>query len=126
MRLVDTSAWIEWLVDGPLAPELACQLPAQPEWVVPTMVQHELRKWLLRERNEELADEVIAFTELCAVVRLDTRLAIEAAEIAGRLRLSTADAIIYATAVATDAELVTCDGHFADIPGVVLIPKRGR
>jgi predicted nucleic acid-binding protein len=126
VRLVDTSAWIEWFVDGPLASELAHQLPAQPEWIVPTMVQHELRKWLLRERSEEMADEVIAFTELCVVVPLDTRLAIEAAEVAGRLKLAPADAIIYATAVAAGAELVTCDRHFAGLPGVILIPKAGR
>jgi predicted nucleic acid-binding protein len=126
MRLVDTSAWIEWIVDSPLAPELARHLPAQPDWVVPTIVQHELTKWLRREMGEEEADKVIAFTELCIVVPLDTKLAVEAAEIAGRLRLSTADAIICATAVATGAALVTCDGHFADLPGAILIPNRGR
>jgi predicted nucleic acid-binding protein len=28
------------------------------------------------------------------------------------------DALIYATALATDATLVTCDAHFAGLPGV--------
>jgi hypothetical protein len=66
------------VVDGLLAEEIGGLIPAQEDILVPTMVQHELRKWFLRERSEEIADEIIAFTELCAVVPLDTRLALEA------------------------------------------------
>ena len=39
------------------------------------------------------------------------------------LALATADAIVYATAVKHGAELLTCDAHFKDLPGVVLLPK---
>ncbi|HET9067182.1 MAG TPA: type II toxin-antitoxin system VapC family toxin [Amaricoccus sp.] len=123
MRLVDTSAWIEWFIDSPLAGELAGEIPEQQECVVPTIVQHELRKWFLRERGEDSADQVIAFTELCVVVPLDTRLALEAADIAREHRLATADAIVYASALAAGAELVTCDAHFTGLPGVMLFPK---
>lgn len=123
MRLVDTSAWIEWFIDSPIAAQIEPRVPAPAECVVPTMVQHELRKWFLRERGEETADEVIASTELCVVVPLDTHLAIEAADVARRHRLATADAIVYATAVATGAELVTCDRHFDGLPGVIMIAK---
>ena len=126
MRLVDTSAWIEWFIDSPLARDLSHQIPGQSECVVPTIVQHELCKWFLRERGEDIADEVLAFTELCVVVPLHTRLAVEAAELARQHRLATADAIVYATALATRAELVTCDAHFAGFPGVILIPKPAR
>jgi predicted nucleic acid-binding protein len=123
MRLVDTSAWIEWFIDSPLAGEIAGKIPAQQECLVPTIVQHELRKWFLRERGEDVADQVIAFTELCVVVPLDTRLALEAADVAREHGLATADAVIYASARAAAAELVTCDGHFTGLPGVILFPK---
>jgi predicted nucleic acid-binding protein len=126
MRLVDTSAWIEWFIDSPLAGELSGQIPGPEEILVPTIVQHEVRKWFLRERGEDTADEVIAFTELCGIIPLDTRLALEAAEVARQHRLATADAIIYATALAAGAELLTCDSHFTDLPGVVLLPKAVR
>jgi hypothetical protein len=43
MRLVDTSAWIEWLTGSPLAVDLAAELPAHAQWLVPTMVQLEWR-----------------------------------------------------------------------------------
>ncbi|WP_248446275.1 type II toxin-antitoxin system VapC family toxin [Sinorhizobium meliloti] len=123
MRLIDSSAWIEWFIDGPLAERLAEEIPEQSECLVPTMVQHELRKWFLRERDEDTADEIIAFTELCTVIPLDTRLALLAAEIARQHRLATADAIIYASASLHGAELVTHDAHFKNLPGVILLPK---
>lgn len=123
MRLIDSSAWIEWFIDSPLADALAGEIPDRSECLVPTMVQHELRKWFLRERDEDTADEVIAFTELCVVVPLDTRLALMAAEIARQHKLATADAIIYATAFLHGATLVTCDAHFRGLSDVILLAK---
>lgn len=123
MRLVDTSAWIEWFVDSPLANRLAGEMPAANECLVPTIVQHELRKWFLRERGEEMADRVIAYTELCAVAPRDTSLALAAADAAREHQLATADAIIYTTALARGADLLTCDAHFSDLPGVILFSK---
>ena len=72
MILVDTSAWIEWLIGSATADEVAKHLPEQRDWLVLTMVQLELAKWLLREVGEDRADQVIAFTQVCQVVPLDT------------------------------------------------------
>jgi uncharacterized protein len=123
MLLVDTSAWIEWLSDTPLGRVLAPELPAREDWLVPTMVQLELAKWLTREVGEDKADRVIAFTETCVVADLDTPIALAAAEACARHRLATADAIVYATARAHGAELLTCDRHFEGLDGVRLMPK---
>jgi predicted nucleic acid-binding protein len=123
MRLVDTSAWIEWLVASPIAPALAGELPDRGQWLVPTMVQHELAKWLTREVGEAEADRVIAFTETCVVADLDTAVALSAAAVCARHRLPTADAIVYATALARGADLLTCDKHFEGLPGVRYFPK---
>src|SRR5919112_6352603 len=100
MRLVDTSAWIEWLIDSDPGKTVEAELPPRDEWLVPTIVQLELAKWLTREVGEDKADQAIAFTETCLVVALDTTLALSAAEVSGHHKLATADAIIYATAVA--------------------------
>jgi uncharacterized protein len=126
MRLVDTSAWIEWLTASPLGIGLAAELPDRAEWLVPTLVQLELAKWLTREANEDKADQVIAFTETCVIADLDTQTALAAAEVCARHRLSTADGIIYATARSHGAELLTCDRHFDGLPGVRFIPKTIR
>ena len=123
MRVVDTSVWIEWLTDSPLGRKLAKEIPDRAECVVPTIVQLELAKWLLRESGEDQADRVIAYTQKCVVVPLDTRIALLAAELHRQHRLATADAIVYATAQAHGADLLTCDAHFAKLPEVVFFKK---
>lgn len=123
MILVDTSAWIEWLIASPTGDKLADQLPEQGDWLVPTMVQLELAKWLTREIGEDKADQVIAFTQICQVVSLDTETALAAAEACRAHKLATADAIIFATAQAHGAQLLTCDAHFEGLPGVSLVEK---
>ncbi|MEI4233763.1 type II toxin-antitoxin system VapC family toxin [Roseovarius sp. D22-M7] len=123
MVLVDTSAWIEWLVASPTGDKLAPHLPEQADWLVPTMVQLELAKWLTREVGEDKADQVIAFTQVCTVIPLDTEIALAAAEVCSAHKLATADAIIFATARAQGAALLTCDAHFDGLPGVTLIEK---
>ena len=125
MRVIDTSAWIEWLTGSPLKAQLAREIPERDQCVVPTIVQLELAKWLNREVGEDEADRMIAYTQKCIVVPLDTKIALAAAELHRQHRLATADAIVYATALAQKAELVTCDAHFDGLPGVTLIRKSG-
>jgi predicted nucleic acid-binding protein len=78
---------------------------------------------ITRVQNAEHADNVLAFSLTCQVVVLDTRLATSAANIAAQHGLSVADAVIYATAQGTGAELLTCDAHFETLDGVLYIPK---
>ena len=123
MRVVDTSAWIEWLIASPTGAVVAGELPKRQEWVVPTIVQLELTKWLTREVGETKADQVIAFTETCVIADLDTTIALFAADIGARHKLATADAIVYATAQIYGADLLTCDSHFEGLSGVEFLPK---
>ena len=123
MRLIDTSAWVEWLVGSPAGKRVAAELPVRNEWLVPTIVQLELAKWLTREASEDKADSVIAFTQTCVIADLTSAIALSAAELCARHRLATADSIIYATALAHGAELVTCDRHFEKLPGVKYLAK---
>ena len=123
MRVVDTSVWIEWLIGGPLKKTLAKEFPDKTQCVVPTIVQLELAKWLTRQVGEDQADQVIAFTQKCVVAPLDTRIALTAADLHRQYRLATADAVVYATALEYDADLLTCDAHFEKLPGVLFVRK---
>jgi predicted nucleic acid-binding protein len=125
MRLVDTSAWIEWLIASPAGKSVEVAMPERADWLVPTIVQLELATWLAREVGEDKADEVVAFTQMCFVVPLDTKIALAAAEICGKHKLATADAIVYATALEYEADVLTCDANFGGLPGVMFIPKTG-
>jgi predicted nucleic acid-binding protein len=125
MRLVDTSAWVEWLIGSSTGERVEPALPDQQTWLVPTIVQLELAKWLTREAGEDRADQVIAFSQLCVIAPLDTEIALSAADMCSRVRLATADAIVYATALKYDADLLTCDAHFDGLQRVIYLPKTG-
>ena len=125
LRVVDTSAWIEWLTGSELGHKLGKQFPDKSRCIVPTIVQLELTKWLVREVGEDQADQVVAYTQKCVVVPLDTAIALLAAELHRVHKLATADAIVYATARHQNAELLTCDAHFEGLPGVAFFPKKG-
>src|ERR1700760_1465054 len=123
MRVVDTSAWIECLKGSQTGERLGNELPPLSAWLVPTIVQLELAKWARRESPAEKAEQLIAFTTSCVVVDLTTEIALSAVEICARHKLATADAIVYATAQAYEADLLTCDRHFENLPGVCYLPK---
>ncbi|MFT4241706.1 MAG: type II toxin-antitoxin system VapC family toxin [Acidovorax sp.] len=123
LRVIDTSAWIEWLTGSALGKQLGQEFPEKSRCIVPTIVQLELSKWLVRELGEEKADQVIAYTHKCIVLPLDTAIALRAADLHREYKLATADAIVYATARHQGAELLTCDAHFRDLPSVALFAK---
>ena len=123
LRVVDTSAWIEWLADSSIGRKAGEQFPDKAHCIVPTIVQLELSNWLVRELGEDEADQVIAYTQKCVVVPLDTTIALLAADLHRARKLATADAIVYATAWHVGADLLTCDAHFEGLPKVTLIPK---
>jgi predicted nucleic acid-binding protein len=125
MRVVDSSAWIEWLGRGRLVGRLRPMMPGWGSRVVPTVVQLEVAKWLKREVSERSADAFIGHSQMCIVAPLTTDIAVRAAELCITHKLATADAIIYATALHMDADLLTCDAHFKDLPGVVYLDKEG-
>jgi predicted nucleic acid-binding protein len=123
MRVIDTSAWIEYLVGSYIGRNIAPQMPSREDTLVPTIVQMELYKWLMRERSPQIAELTVAETNQSVVVPLNTLLAVRAAEISRQYRLSTPDAIIYATAQAHDADILTCDAHFEGLAGVLYLSR---
>ncbi|MGH8498920.1 MAG: type II toxin-antitoxin system VapC family toxin [Methylococcales bacterium] len=123
MQLVDTSAWIETLTGSTLGKSLKKEFKSPESCLVPTLVQYELYKWLLREKTEEDAERVIAYTMMCEVVPLTSEIALRAAEISREHGLHATDAIIYATAQSANVAIVTCDAHFEGLPQVRFFRK---
>ena len=70
--------------------------------------------------------EAAARLKAATVVPLDERLALDAADLSLRCKLPLADAVVYATAQAHGAVLVTGDAHFKTLPGVHYIPGVGE
>lgn len=121
--VVDTSAWIEWLIDSPVGKKIGAKFPSQTHCIVPTIVQLELVKWMVREVGDDEADQVLAYTQKCQVVPLDTAIAVLAASLSREYKLATADAIVYATAQHKGASLMTCDAHFSKLAHVSFFAK---
>ena len=102
---------------------MAQEIPERTQCLVPTIVQLELAKWLIRESGEAQADQMIAYTLKCVVAPLITRIALLAVDLHRQYKLATADAVVYVTAKGFGPELLTCDAHFENLPGVVFIKK---
>ncbi len=127
MIVADTCAWIEVLVGGELGRKFMPYLQDSRNLIVPTLVQAELRKWALRERDEDYANLVIASTRAAALIEpLTESIALAAADHCVVDGLAIADAIIYATARFHNAELITSGAHFAALPGVRYQEKKAE
>jgi predicted nucleic acid-binding protein len=109
---------------SPLGQQIASQFPEKHHCIVPTLVQLELSKWMIREVGDDESDQVIAYTQECVVIPLDTSIALLAAQLHQDHKLATADAIVYATALNKGAQLLTCDAHFEHLPHVLYWSKK--
>ncbi|MGE0274950.1 MAG: type II toxin-antitoxin system VapC family toxin [Nitrospiraceae bacterium] len=119
--LLDSSGWIEFFTDGPLAERYAGYLTAKHHLITPTIVLYEVYKKIKRERGEETALVFAGRLNATRLVQLTESIALLAADMSLRYGLAMADAIVYATARDQNAELVTGDADLKDLPGVVYV-----
>jgi predicted nucleic acid-binding protein len=121
--VVDSSGWIEFFTDGPLADEFAPYLEDLAEVVTPTIVIFEVYRVIRRQRSEEEAIAAVAQMQKTSVVDLDQFLALSAADVSIAHRLAMADAIVYATALSGDIAMVTADAHFQGLDNARVLPS---
>jgi len=81
-------------------------------------VLYEVVKILLRERGKTESDRFISVALRRAIVPFEEGLALAAAQVSNTAKLAMADSIIYATAQAHQAPLITGDAAFGGLPGV--------
>jgi predicted nucleic acid-binding protein len=120
-RVVDSSGWIEYLVDGPLAAAFAPYLTPPEDILTPAAVLYEVYRWARREGGDVAGMEAVAQLEQTRLVPADHVVAIVAAGLGADRGLAAADAFIYATAKLEGCELITADTDFRGLPGVTLI-----
>ena len=119
--LVDSSGWVEFLGDGPRANKFAPYFEHEERLLVPVIVLYEVYKELLSAQGSPAADRFLSAALRARVVPIDERLALLAARLSLDRHLAMADAMIYATARAATARLVTSDAHFKGLHGVTLL-----
>ena len=119
--LVDSSGWVEFIGDGPLAEKFAPYFEREEHLLVPVIVLYEVYKKLLSAQGSTAADRFLSAALRARLVPIDERLAPLAARISLDRRLAMADAMIYATALAAGAHLITSDSHFQGLAEVTVI-----
>jgi predicted nucleic acid-binding protein len=119
--LLDSSGWIEFFTDGPLADRYAQYLTPKYQLITPTIVLYEVYKKIKRERGEETALLLIGRLSATEVIQLTESIALLAADLSLWHGLAMADAIVYATARDQEAEVVTGDADLKNLPGVVYV-----
>lgn len=121
MHLVDSSGWLEYFTDGPLASEYSKYLKDLTKIVTPTIVLYEVYKKIKRERTEEGALLAVSVINKTTVIPLSESIALLAADLSLKHSLPMADAIVYATALEENCKIVTSDMHFKGLERIELI-----
>jgi toxin FitB len=124
LKLVDSSGWIAFFTDESSAGRFEPYLRKSAEVLTPSILLYEVYKIIKRERTEEDALRAVGQMLKTRVIPLTETLALEAADVSLEYGLPIADSIVYATALANGADLVTSDADFARLPGVTLIPRQ--
>ena len=123
MNIVDSSCWIEYLMDTEIGASVAPVVENAAGLLVPAITLYEVYKKLLAEKSEEYALEVVSYMQTGTVIELNAGLSLSAARISRSYKLPMADSIIYATALRYSALIFSCDKHFQDMPGIQFFPK---
>jgi len=124
MKVVDSSAWLEYFANGPNASFFAPAIEQTEDLLVPSLTLYEVFKRILQQRDEGSALQAVAAMQQGTVVDLDARIALDAARISLKHKLPLADSVILATEQALDAAVWTQDDDFKDIPGVQYRKKK--
>lgn len=124
MNLVDSSAWLEYLANGPNAEYFSASLEDTGNLLVPTICIYEVFKAVLRQRGEDAALQTVALMKQGTTIDLTDELALNAAKISLEYQIPLADSIILATARAHQAVLWTQDQDFKGMENVNYFPKQ--
>ena len=111
--VVDSSGWIEFFVDGPNGKWFAQAIRDASELIIPSITVLEVYRYVLRERGRQDALQAAATMRQGRVV-----------DLGASLKLPLADSVIYATALAAEAELWTQDADFEGLESVNFRAKR--
>ena len=123
MNVVDSSGWLEYFSGSALAPRYSGYLERKERLLVPTLVLHEVYRWIRLHRDEDEALKFIATMSEGRVIALDDTLALLAADLRLEHKLAMADSIVYATTLQYRAKLITSDADFKNLSEVVYFPK---
>ncbi len=119
--LFDSSAWFAYSADNNKV--VGKIVESEVEILISVMSLFEVKRILLkRGANQRILDKTMSFIRYRSrIIDVTKDIAETAADLSVKHKLSTADAIIYATALSKNAELITGDSDLAGLKGVQFI-----
>ena len=120
---VDSSAWVEYFVDGPNAAFFALAIENTECLVVPSISLHEVFRSTLQHQDEGRALRAVAQMKQGSICDLEENVALAAARISLQMNLPMVESIMLATARAKNARLWTQDNRFRGMAGVHYKPR---
>lgn len=114
--LLDSWAWIAFLEDAPVASKIEEYF--LHDIIMSTINVAEIQGFLLKHKKAHLLPYI---TERCLIVPVTEDIAITAAQLKFEKKLHLSDALIFATARANNATLVTGDPHFKSQKDVIYL-----
>ncbi len=123
MNVVDSSGWIEYLLDTSRAELFADAIENRAGLLVPVIALYEVHKLLSRTLPAVRVAACLDVMRLGRVLELTDRRAIAAADAAMRHRLAMADAVMYSMALEHGGSLWTQDVDYQGLPSVHYFPK---
>ena len=121
--IIDSSVWLEYFVGGKKAGVITKYFKHPYKIFLPSIVLYEVYKKIKNERGEQTAVLIIAQMERMTedVIVFDGSMATQAADISLKHKIPMADAIIYSSAIFSDATVITMDTHFKGLEQVQFI-----
>jgi predicted nucleic acid-binding protein len=123
MNLVDSSGWIEYLLDTERADLFAEPLEQRNILLVPVIALFEVHRVLSRKVLPEMVVKCLDVMRMGRVLEITDRRAIAAADLANRHRLAMADAMMYSLALEHGATFWTQDSDYQGLAGVQWFSK---
>jgi predicted nucleic acid-binding protein len=108
---------------GPNARHFRAVIKRTEEVIVPALVLYEVSKQAFLWQGEEYAKAIAVMLGASIYVEVSREIVAVAVDASIRHKLTTADSLIYATALEHDATLWTQDKHFRDLPHVKYFEK---
>lgn len=123
MNLVDSSGWIEYLIDDKNAKHFAPIIEDVKNLIVSTINIYEVYKKITHKVDERYALSAIALMHQAKIFNVTSEISIEAVRFTIKHNMPMADSIIYTTGIINNATIWTQDYDFINLPNVKFLKK---
>jgi predicted nucleic acid-binding protein len=123
MNIVDSSGWIEYLLDSDRADLFAQPIEQRQALLVPVVALFEVHKVLSRKLSNQAVKQCLDVMRLGRVLEITDDRAVAAAGVASKNKLAMADAMMYCLALEFGATFWTQDVDYEGLPSVHFFAK---